>query len=345
MGFSDLPGHAQATGLLRRSLDAGRLAHGLLFEGDDLGVLENLARTLAKALNCNGAATGLYRGADGPDSCDLCDSCRRIDQDQHTDVQWVRPESKSRIITIGQMREAMKAIYLKPSEGRTKCSIIVAAERMNPQAANAFLKTLEEPPNESIIMLLSPQPERLLDTIRSRCLRIRLAGEGMPPLEAEDEIWLRTFVETAAQEKGGLLGRYRLLGSLLERLGKIRSATEKRLEAASPIEKYPDADPATRERWEDELQAAIEAEYRRLRSQVLVHLEWWLRDLWLLCQGDGTLGLRFGQWQELTAKVARQVQAQDAGDNLTIIERLSRQLSSNVQEALAIEVAFLQLRL
>ena len=261
------------------------------------------------------------------------------------DVHWIRPESKSRIITIGQMREAMKSIYLKPSEGRVKCFIIVAAERMNVQAANSFLKTLEEPPDASVIMLLSPQPERLLDTIRSRCLRIRLLGEGIPPLEAEDEVWLQKFAESVSQEKGGLLGRYRLLGSLLERLGKLKAGTEKRLEQASPIERYPDADVGTRERWEDELQAAIEAEYRRLRSQVLLHLEWWLRDLWLVCQNAEPGRLRFGRWLDMTRKVASHVDTEAAAENLSLMERLNRQLSSNVQESLAIEVAFLQLKL
>jgi len=94
-----------ATRLLERSLQKNRLAHAYLFTGDSLEALEAMARTLAKALNCPSAAGA----AQGPlHSCGHCDSCRRINHDNHPDVLWVRPESKSRVIVIEQLRELMK---------------------------------------------------------------------------------------------------------------------------------------------------------------------------------------------------------------------------------------------
>ena len=72
--------------------------------------------------------------------------CRKIDHETHADIHWARPESKSRVITVEQMRDLMQQIQLKPTEAEYKVTIIAGADRLNPQAANAFLKTLEEPP-------------------------------------------------------------------------------------------------------------------------------------------------------------------------------------------------------
>jgi DNA polymerase-3 subunit delta' len=101
MAFRDFIGQAKVTQLLQRSLDRGRVAHGYLFSGDQLGGLEDMARTLAKTLNCHSPV----RGASGKavDCCDQCLPCRSIDSFNHADVQWVRPESKSRIISVDQM--------------------------------------------------------------------------------------------------------------------------------------------------------------------------------------------------------------------------------------------------
>ena len=101
-----------------------------------------------------------------------CDSCRRIDDGAHPDVYWVRPESKSRRIQIDQMREFMKSVNLRSSMGGVKVGVIVDADCMGEEASNAFLKTLEEPPAQTVIVLLCAEPQRLLPTILSRCLKI-----------------------------------------------------------------------------------------------------------------------------------------------------------------------------
>src|ERR1017187_8128075 len=135
------------TRLLERSLERNRLAHAYLFSGDSLEELEVMARTLAKALNCASARSSAKRSLH---SCGHCDSCRRIEHDIHPDVLWVRPESKSRVILIGQIRDLMQSINLKPTVAEFKVSVVVAADRLNPQAGNAFLTTLEEPAADSI---------------------------------------------------------------------------------------------------------------------------------------------------------------------------------------------------
>src|SRR6185436_17052152 len=213
MAFKDFA-QQQVVTLLQRCLEKGRLAHAYLFAGDDLSQLEGVGRTLAKALNCeqpprrSAAALGL-------DSCDACPTCRRIDDYNYPDVLWVRPESKSRIITIEQMRDLMQTIFLKPAAGQWKVAVIACADRLNVQAANAFLKTLEEPPANSIIILLSTDPDRMLETILSRCLRLNFAGGTPHPQEPSLLKWLARFAEVVSAEHKSLLSRYQLLSTVL----------------------------------------------------------------------------------------------------------------------------------
>jgi len=98
-----------------------------------------VAGTLAKALICEKPPRRAPAGL-ALDCCDGCLSCRKIDSATHPDVLWVRPESKLRVITIDQMRELMQTVHLKPAEAAFKVAVIVAADRLNVQAANAFSK-------------------------------------------------------------------------------------------------------------------------------------------------------------------------------------------------------------
>ena len=359
MAFKDYPEQRQGIELLQRSLERGRLGHAYLFTGHELGILEDLARTLAKTLNCQ---TPLKGGAVRLDSCDQCISCRKVNHATHADVHVLRPESKSRIITVDQTREVIREIQLKPTEAEYKFAVIVAADRMKSEAANAFLKTLEEPPAKSILVLLSTEPQRLLDTILSRCLRLNFSGDSMRPIDAAQRQWLEKFSQTVAGEQKSLLGRYQLLDALLHRLTEIKDGIEKALTARSPLQQYKDADKDYIDRWEAELAASVEAEYRRQRADVLSVLHWWLRDVWVrTLAGPGaqpraqpaepvhaeTTGGELLCFPDIsaTSTVARRISAQAALQNLETIESLQRWLGTNVQEALALEVGLLKLHL
>ena len=344
MGFADFPQQQNVAGLLQRSLERGRLGHAYLFNGSDLDELEGVARTLAKALNCERPPR---RGPDGRalDCCDACLNCRKIDGATHPDVLWVRPESKSRVILIEQMRELMQTVYLKPTQGEFKVAIIAGADRLNVQAANCFLKTLEEPPANSIIVLLSTAPEKMLETILSRCLRLNFAGEGTRHRDPAILAWLSEFTAAAAAGSKSLLGRYRLLSVLLTRLGALKESINETLAGRSPLERYDDIDPRLKERWEEELEAAVESEYRRQRAELLASLQWWLRDVWLETLRLGGEVLTYPQLAPASQSVARRISSDDAMANLQHLERLQRQLGTNVQEALALEIGLLRLKL
>jgi DNA polymerase-3 subunit delta' len=379
MAFKDFPRQAQAIRLLQRSLERGRLGHAYLFTGDRLDELEAIALTLAKTLNCERPVFGKSENDQSLlasaatksvaiDCCDRCRTCQKIEHGNHADVFWVRPESKLRWIRIRQItrrkdsppRVMLEFVNLKPTESAWKIGIIVAADRMNEEAANAFLKTLEEPPANSILVLLSTEPQRLLETILSRCLRLNFAGGGLRATEPGQLEWLRSFSETAAAPHKSLLARYRLLDVILRKLNELRAKIDESLTLRSPLEQYQDAEPDLKEQWEDELKAAIEAEYRRQRADLLLGLQWWLRDVWLSKvqsakstvhsppPAGGSLSsqdlLSFPEIDG-TQRVAERISTADATENLRLMEQLQRRLHTNVQEALALEVSLLQLRL
>ncbi len=342
MAFSDLPQLAAPISLLQRSLSRKRLGHAYLFSGDTVDDLELLARNLAKTLNCERHADGF---PEEPAPCDTCLSCRKIDHDNHGDVRWIRPESKTRIISVEQVRNLMQSVNLKPTEARFKVVTLVSADRLNVQAANAFLKTLEEPPASTVFILLSTDKQRMLETILSRCLHLHCGG-GTVKIPDELAEWVGQFSEQAADKSSGLFGRYRLLDQLLQQLAAIKKNVEETMSARSPIERYDDADPKLIERWKDELAASIEAEYRRQRGEMLGVLQLWFRDVWLSVRQSFSPELAaFPNLTASTEAVAARLDAPKATRNLEVLESTQRLLFTNVQEALALEIGLLKLSL
>lgn len=349
MAFADSASSAGIE-LLQRSLDRGRLGHAYLFAGNQLEELETVARNLAKTLNCREPRHG---AAGVPvDCCDRCVNCRRADDGNFPDVFVVRPESKSRQLRIQQFARRPDSppmvmnefIHLKPYEGGYKVGLVVAADRMNDAAANAFLKTLEEPPAKSVLILLTTEPQRILETIQSRCLRLTF-GAGERRLDAAQLAWVETFSRTAAAQKEGLLPRYQLLGKLLAALAACRESIEARLGAASPLEQHTEADPRLREQWELELRAAVESEYRRERGELLAALQCWLRDVWLRTFGADESLRGVPEFAPEADVIGGRISTRQALENLTIIEDTTRLLHTNVQESLALEVGLLKLSL
>jgi DNA polymerase-3 subunit delta' len=343
MPFADFPAQRHVVELLQRAIERGRLGHAYLFTGERLEELEAVARALAQAVNCESPRRTAAGSA--VDACGHCTTCRTIGGDIHGDVQWLRPESKLRQIAVEPTRELIRVLNLKAASAPFKVAVMVSADRMNASAANAFLKTLEEPPPRSLLVLLSTEPQRLMETVLSRCLRLNFASDDSVRLDDASRAWLRTFGDAAAEGTRGLLARYRLLGTLLDRLAALKEEVEATMTARSPLERFEDAEPELRERWEDELKASIEAEYRWRRAGIVRGLQAWLRDVWLVQLGvsDGMAALPelAGQSRAVASRLAEA----EATENLRVIERMQRLLHTNVQEALALEVGLVSLRL
>ncbi|MCX8155404.1 MAG: hypothetical protein N3J91_02930 [Verrucomicrobiae bacterium] len=343
MTLSQLAARQPALELLQRSLNQGRLGHAYLFTGPDLDELTAAARALAMTVNCLQPPRRGHAGLP-LDPCGACLPCRKVLDELHPDVFWLRPESKTRVIKTEQVRELIRELNLRPTEAHHKVAILVAADRLHLSAANAFLKTLEEPPAGTVLMLLSTEPQNLLETILSRCLRLNLSGSG-PRLAPDIASWLHHFASALAATGKSLLDRYRLLGELAAQLTRLRESIAQRLEAQSPLQKYPDAEPELKEQWEAELKAAIEAEYRRQRGELLQALEWWLRDVWLATQNTPAALLALPALESATRQAAARLQPPQAQANLEIMEEMAARLRTNAQEALVLEVGLLKMQL
>tara|TARA_Y100001968_G_scaffold147982_1_gene135365 strand:- start:114 stop:1181 length:1068 start_codon:yes stop_codon:yes gene_type:complete len=335
----------QATDLLQRSLANGRLGHAYLYTGGSLESLETQATWLAQTLNClsppKTGETGIPI-----EPCGGCTPCRKVESGNFPDLDIVRPEKKTRIISIEQIRNLTRKVSLKPTEGRYKVAIIAGADRMPGPTYNAFLKTLEEPPKRTVFILLSIHPDQIGETIRSRCMRVNFGGEADVQLEVNDMAWLRSFIDTSVDADEGLMGRYRLIDSLMEHLSVKRDRIEETQDKSSPLNRYKDIEPSLSEKLKQELEASIAAEYRRQRGDFLTGLQWWLRDVWLAALLQSRELLHFQDWADTSEKIGRRLTPMQALENLQSIEATQRLLeTTNVQEALALEVGLLKLKL
>ena len=162
MTFSTIEGHAQPIRILQRAIANNALAHAYLFSGQAGIGKKKTAFALAAAVNC------LNAKPEG--GCGTCPSCRKVETLGHPDVHVLVPDGDE--IKIDQIRQVQADFALKPFEGMKKVLIVDNAETMNPASSNAFLKTLEEPPGEALIILITAMPQSLLPTIRSRCQEI-----------------------------------------------------------------------------------------------------------------------------------------------------------------------------
>jgi DNA polymerase-3 subunit delta' len=167
MPWRSIRGHDRAVETLRRALARGRLPHAFLFVGPEGIGKRSFAETLAQALLCE------RRPEADLDPCGECPACLQVAAGTHPDVHRVARAEDKHDLSIKQIRDLCLDLGLKPASGRRKVAIVDDADDLNDEAANAFLKTLEEPPPGSVLILVGTSPESQLDTIVSRCRVVR----------------------------------------------------------------------------------------------------------------------------------------------------------------------------
>lgn len=179
--------------IYRQRLGADRLAHALLLHGPAGTGKALLAREMAAGLLCQRPSEGA--------ACGSCRSCELLGGGAHPDWFWLRPDEGKHQIRIGAVRNTIHSLQFTTTISERKVALIEPAEAMNRNAANALLKSLEEPPGDAVLILLSHDPTRLPVTIRSRCQSIAV------PMPAREEAvqWLMAEVEIGAREAGRAL--------------------------------------------------------------------------------------------------------------------------------------------
>ncbi len=335
MPFSEIIGQDRAVGMLRAALARGSLHHGLLLSGPEGVGKGTAARLLAQAANCEGPT------APQGDPCGACGPCRKIARGVHPDVLLLSEErtmaregrwepkggrAPSKDIVVDQVRDVVdRRLSLKRFEGRRRFVIVDPADAMNPQAQNALLKTLEEPPEDTSLVLVSRAADSLLPTIRSRCLRVpfaplpepllvgRLEAAGRPPEQAR----------LAAALSGGSLGRALSLdaAALEDRRRAVEEVASLRPDDARPWIAF------ARERGSDRETA------RETCQLVLL----WLRDvLARLTAGEGAALVL----ADLAPATAAEAARTGPGEVLRRVERTRQAMAAlgqNASPALALE--------
>ncbi len=330
MPFLDLIGHERPTAILKASILHDRVAHAYLFFGEDRIGKRLAALRFAQAINCE-----IDYGPGGPDACGACRSCRQIEARTHPDFLLIEPdqEQANPQIKIEQIRELEQQLVYHPLVGRRKVCLIDEADRMTPGAANALLKTLEEPPDHSLLLLITSRPSALLATVRSRCQGIRFVA----PARADVETALKTTRRIPPADA-------RFLAMVTQ--GRIGQALETDL-AATRVQQdeFSTLTSAKSLHSVGTLLTAAEALYRSDRAPEA--LEWivrWIRDLILVSVGADPDHLLNRDRLPQLEEAGRGLRPDALLDLLADIETIQQAATRNVNLQMALETILLRLR-
>ena len=301
----------EALSLLQKAIEENRLAHAYLLCGSSKEEVGLLSEEVAS----------------------LILGCSLLHLPEHPDFHQVEPESKARKILTEQMRNLEEALHLKPQVSSYKVVVIHDADRMVPAAANAFLKTLEEPPDKTVLLLVTLLPEAMLATIRSRCIAMTLHETGLSPqseYEKKIEVLMESFFKEGAPADATAAFQCTRAFQVLLSAAREEAVEGSAEEFQAEKQHY---GKTTDGSWEDlreeHFKATAEAAALESRS--------------LLLAGIANY---FGRCLTRLYEVESEENHQRAASllrSLEIIEALRHSLEQGVQEALALEAGFLEL--
>jgi DNA polymerase-3 subunit delta' len=320
-----IKGQDKVVDLLKRSLREGRFPHAYLFVGPPHVGKMTLAINLAQALNCD---------AEEP-PCGKCRSCYKIAAGKHADVLVVGPATNE--MTIEQIKEMQKAVFLPPYEGKCKVFILDRAERLSDEAANRLLKTLEEPPPRTLLILLTSKENLLLPTITSRCQRVEL-----PPLHHTQVEEALTQHWNMAPERAKFLARLSkgCLGwaLLAEQDDALLGERSQRLDTLLALDK---PGRGARLSFAGELAAQFSKNRDLVESWIGLWLEWW-RDILLLKEGNRESITNIDRESEIVWRAKCYTLRQLLASIRNLQEALG-QLNQNANPRLVLEVLMLKM--
>src|SRR5205809_1439388 len=307
---------------LRRAHEQNRLAHAYLITGPPGSGKQLLAANLASLVNGTPAKDVFTAKAQ--------------------EIFVARPESKSRRIVIEQIRDLEHALQMRAVNAWRKVAIIPDADRLQSEAANAFLKTLEEPPKDSLLLLLSALPEALPETILSRCISIPLASDGEPQSKKEQEKLVKLLQQASRQTTWNIQFSYRLAQEFQQLLRAVREEVKHETDEALKREqtRYKDAtDGVWLEDREEYYKALTESLYLQRRAALVETLFAWWTDV--LPANNAVTQRELPAVKQETAVLSRRFGNAEILKRIRLLEELRDHLGRNIHESLAIEVVFL----
>lgn len=316
-----------AMDLIDRAKECGRLAHAYLITGPAGSGKEALAIRMIGIAN------------EGIDT-----SVSRLEELRSSWISVIAPESKSRRITVKAIRTVEHTLQMAAPSATTKFAVVRDADCMGVEAENAFLKTLEEPPEGSRLLLLSSRPEMLLETILSRCIRIDLTGKPGP---AELDDTTREFLDSLrTQGRSGSIGISGALGlmakfSAILKAEKTNVAAENEALLKEEVAHYRQTTEGDYLKQREEYYKALtEAEYLQRRNRLIDFLMMWFGDA--MRQQNGGSHLDLPDYAAATKELAGNLTTDELSRRVEAVEKLRGHLTTNVFEALALEVGFIR---
>ena len=310
-------GHNQIIEQLQQTVASERIAGAYLFVGPTGVGKETIARYFAQLIFCQ-------QDVQPPIVCGTCLACRKVDSRNHPDLQFIRPEGS--LLKIGQIRELQRQVIYQPLEASRKVYILTDVDRMNPEAENCLLKTLEEPPAASVLILLTSNVQALLPTTRSRCQILQF--HPMPTQELVETL-VNKFSVAPEQATTLAIAADGAIGKALTQLEKGDSLTE---EVPKIL------------RETNRIAAFRLAEDFKNNPETLGELVTWYRDLLFLQQGaPSELITHIYSVDELRAIVPRYSRLRLQQAIQTIFDTKSLLENTNTNATLALEVMCLKL--
>lgn len=330
MPFQDIIGHQQTITSLQTAVARQRLAHAYLFHGEAAIGKRSVALCFAQALNCERSSP-----SDMIDACSTCRSCQQIQARTHPDFFVIEPDNELATpqIKIEQVREIEQQIMYRPLIGERKICLIDEADRMTIGAANALLKTLEEPPDHSLFFLITSRPAALPSTIRSRCQSLRFATPARTQVEAA--LILKREIPPADARLLAIVSEGRIGEALSVDAKETRARQQELLELVRPQSLQSIT----------AILSAAEAIAKADRApEILSWLTRWIRDLVLLQVGGDHDQLLYVDHLSTLETYARTAKTDSLLGLLQDIEKTEQQATRHLNLHMAVENILLRLR-
>ena len=326
VGFNNVIGHEEIIRHLQNAIKTGKISHSYIFAGEPGSGKRLLAGIYAMTLQCE---------AGGENACGKCESCKRAIGKNHPDIIMVKHE-KPNTISIDEIREqVVNDVDIKPYSSSHKIYISPDAEIMTPQAQNALLKTIEEPPEYAVIMLLTSNIDGLLPTIRSRCVRLdlKVVDDGLVKKYLMEHLHIPDYqAEIDASFAHGSIGKAKEAATSQE-FADITQKALKILKYADSMEVY-------------ELTEAIKnlSSEKQNINDYLDIFQFWFRDVLMFKATREIDNLVFKQEINYIREQASQRSYENLEKILEALDKTKVRLRANVNTELALELLFLTIR-